>query len=379
MQVTRNGTILRACNSVTRITRGIDIQAACAASEQACSPVADPGPVCEEEKVIDSIWRTQLHVRQHGAVVTRLNVNNPKALSEFFERNPRGVFNSTASCNNWPECGVPYGHAVLLVGYNNTATPPHWIVWTSWGPDFADGGTFRVAYGIAGVAGSAVAATRHTATATHRLPAAAAVPPAGIGNKPDTYGLYCQVADRTAQLARRLPLLPVRGGSRCYNYTVDAGRTPTWSAVAATFGVNIMRLVQSNRPHLVFKRHNETVLQTATLPGGAKACAQKRTCGSNGLPRGSALTCLLSVTVQRKAQQPPGGKQPAPLNCTLTWVRVDVSVQLKAGTQLMMCDVPVETFRGRGNGKLSGTAVAGAQIAATTCALPAMHAMLCGA
>lgn len=368
MQVARDGSILRACHNVSNIARGIDIQAACAASEKACSPNAAPGPVCEEEKVIDSIWRIQLHIRQHGGVVTRLNVINPKALTEFFKRKPKGVFNSTAQCVDWPECGVPYGHAVLLVGYNNTADPPHWIVWTSWGTDFADGGIFRVAYGIAGAAtGSGASSGTPSQPVSRHLLLTTCLPPlllsrlphAGIGNKPDTYGLRCQVANRAAQLARRLRVLPVQGGTRCYNYTVDTARTPTWSAVAASFGVSIAQLVQTNRVQLAFKRFNETVLQNETLPDGAKACALRRTCGDDGLPRGSNLTCLLSVTKSR-SKQAAGGKEPALPNCTLTWVRADVSVPLKRRSTLTLCGVPVSAFWGSENSKLSGAAVPGA-------------------
>lgn len=159
-------------------------------------------------------------------------------------------------------------------------------------------------------------------------------------------------------------MLPVQGSNdRCYTYTVDDARTPTWSAIAATFGVNITDLVQSNRVQLAFKRHNETVPQNETLPSGATVCSQTRTCGSNGLPVGANLTCLLSVTNSKakfRARKVVSPQQAMPPNCTLTWVRADLTSPPKTGSVQTLCNVPVTAFGGLGNGKLSGTAVAGA-------------------
>jgi len=39
---------------------------------------------------------------------------------------------------------LPDGHAVVLVGYNTQHNPPYWIVKNSYGPDWADGGFFKV-------------------------------------------------------------------------------------------------------------------------------------------------------------------------------------------------------------------------------------------
>lgn len=37
-----------------------------------------------------------------------------------------------------------FGHAVVLVGYNNEHDPPYWIAKNSYGPDWGDGGVFKV-------------------------------------------------------------------------------------------------------------------------------------------------------------------------------------------------------------------------------------------
>ena len=39
-------------------------------------------------------------------------------------------------------CGARYNHAVLLVGYNATASPPYWIAKNSWGEDWGTQGGY---------------------------------------------------------------------------------------------------------------------------------------------------------------------------------------------------------------------------------------------
>lgn len=62
----------------------------------------------------------------------------------YFKSNPKGVYSGPAA-GAVPE----QAHAVMCYGYSNTGR--FWLCRNSWGPGFADGGSFRVAYGKAGV------------------------------------------------------------------------------------------------------------------------------------------------------------------------------------------------------------------------------------
>lgn len=53
-------------------------------------------------------------------------------------------------------------HAVVLVGYDNTADPPFWIALSSWGKEWGDGGMFRIAFGINGATQLAAATRPHS-------------------------------------------------------------------------------------------------------------------------------------------------------------------------------------------------------------------------
>lgn len=43
--------------------------------------------------------------------------------------------------------GSALDHGVLLVGYNNTASPPYWIIKNSWGPEWGEDGYIRIRKG----------------------------------------------------------------------------------------------------------------------------------------------------------------------------------------------------------------------------------------
>lgn len=62
----------------------------------------------------------------------------PKDTKQFFASNPNGVYD-----NEFPAVGQ--GHLVTLVGYDDTAPVPFWILRNQWGTKRADGGYVRFA------------------------------------------------------------------------------------------------------------------------------------------------------------------------------------------------------------------------------------------
>lgn len=143
MQVVHTPNVLRSCMDV-------DNSGACYNAELMCGSSSEdpPAPVCTAVKAIASMWEVQRTIREHGGVVTRLNVNNPRDFRDFFAAHPTGIYNNSAACSDRSQCGEPFATAVLLVGYDNVAMA--WTALGSWGADWADGGTFRITYGIAG-------------------------------------------------------------------------------------------------------------------------------------------------------------------------------------------------------------------------------------
>eukprot|EP00877_Chromochloris_zofingiensis_P013840 jgi/Chrzof1/870/Cz01g32050.t1 len=88
-------------------------------------------------------WHAQRHIRHFGNVVTPFHLT--KEFRDFFG-NPA---NKNKVYKPGPNTHFEEGHAVVLVGYNNEEE--YWVVKNSWGPDWADGGFFKVAYGTSGI------------------------------------------------------------------------------------------------------------------------------------------------------------------------------------------------------------------------------------
>jgi hypothetical protein len=92
-----------------------------------------------EFEPLQSAWEVQRHIRRHGAVITRFNMD-PGFEPFYADAARRGqVYVRKGPA---PAPGAGQSTAVLLVGYNlDTQT---WKVRHSWGQDFADNGYFRV-------------------------------------------------------------------------------------------------------------------------------------------------------------------------------------------------------------------------------------------
>jgi Papain family cysteine protease len=57
----------------------------------------------------------------------------------------KGVLTKDGDCACSPEMDPCHDHAVLMVGYNDDAVPPYWIVKNSWGILWGEQGYFRIA------------------------------------------------------------------------------------------------------------------------------------------------------------------------------------------------------------------------------------------
>eukprot|EP00878_Enallax_costatus_P028282 GHUV01030534.1.p1 GENE.GHUV01030534.1~~GHUV01030534.1.p1 ORF type:complete len:437 (+),score=68.02 GHUV01030534.1:910-2220(+) len=88
-------------------------------------------------------WQAQRHIRQYGAVVTRFDIYDD--FRPFFSN----FANMGAVYKPRPGAKPVEGHAVVLVGYNNEQN--YWVAKNSWGSNWADGGYFKVAYGVCGI------------------------------------------------------------------------------------------------------------------------------------------------------------------------------------------------------------------------------------
>lgn len=116
---------------------------------------------------------------------------------------------------------MSYGHAVHIIGFDNARK--YWIVKNSWGPEFANGGYFRVAFGMSGIGDTAIGLHFRP---YQNLTSERVVGPAMSTSSPQ----------------------PNKESSRpvetCYKYIAHAG--DTISKVAAIFGTTVRQLLADN-------------------------------------------------------------------------------------------------------------------------------------
>ncbi|WIA37224.1 hypothetical protein OEZ86_014174 [Tetradesmus obliquus] len=159
-------------------------------------------------KALSEFWEIQQAIRVNGAVVTRVSVGSN--FVEYFQSNPKGVYNISTSDDSIP-------HAVILIGYNNIEG--YWWAQNSYGTTFADQGVFKIAYGIA-----------------------------LAGNPNETYAINCSLAAAyPTNKAKRWPLQVAESQLRdasCYNYVARPG--DFLAGIADHFGVDLLSLVAQN-------------------------------------------------------------------------------------------------------------------------------------
>eukprot|EP00878_Enallax_costatus_P037754 GHUV01042722.1.p1 GENE.GHUV01042722.1~~GHUV01042722.1.p1 ORF type:complete len:102 (+),score=12.85 GHUV01042722.1:472-777(+) len=92
-------------------------------------------------------WFPQIqnHIRRHGAsVVTRVTL--PPGFKEWFNASPSrrtAIYDNPSASNEVVKtAGVGTNHAVVIAGYNNAGS--WWLIWSSWGAEWADGGLAKV-------------------------------------------------------------------------------------------------------------------------------------------------------------------------------------------------------------------------------------------
>jgi hypothetical protein len=152
-------------------------------------------------------WAIAKHIREYGAVISRFDLYDD--FKKFFAdpKNAKAVYK--------PSKGAKFQetHAVVIVGYN--LTEGSWLCLNSWGPNFADNGLFRVAFGAANIA-----------------------------QPPDVYGItWTPTFAEDGQLEPgKLPPLPGRPG--CVAYT--AKPNDFLSRVALLAGLPLPKLLLDN-------------------------------------------------------------------------------------------------------------------------------------
>lgn len=85
---------------------------------------------------VKDVWEAQMYIRQYGGVASSFDVLTDFRPFYSSFANAKRVYKPTANAT------LEERHAVVLVGYNNDEG--YWLILNSWGPNWADGGLFRV-------------------------------------------------------------------------------------------------------------------------------------------------------------------------------------------------------------------------------------------
>ena len=87
----------------------------------------------------DSIEQKQLEILKNGPIVMGFTVYD-----DFQNCYQLGVYQSTLSSTF---SGEAPGHAVKVIGWGEENGVPYWLAANSWGPDWGDGGFFKIRRG----------------------------------------------------------------------------------------------------------------------------------------------------------------------------------------------------------------------------------------
>jgi hypothetical protein len=93
---------------------------------------------------LNTLAKAQRHLRRFGGVITSMAIYSD--FRPFFRDNPSGVYDGKGCSGG---ANFVEDHAVVLVGYNNMDS--YWVARNSWGQGFADGGYFKIKYGVCGL------------------------------------------------------------------------------------------------------------------------------------------------------------------------------------------------------------------------------------
>lgn len=162
---------------------------------------------------------------------------------------------------------VSYGHAVHIIGFDNTRA--YWIVKNSWGPDFANGGYFRIAFGMSGIGDTAI----------------------GLHFRPFQNLASERLLTPTSRSPNAVPKESSRPSPSCYEYVGQEG--DTLPKVATIFGTTVQRLFAANTNTL--GRSNRYYLR------GLKLLVCNAT---DGLPPKTQVDALRQIKVGRHHPPP---------------------------------------------------------------------------
>ncbi|KAI8475768.1 MAG: hypothetical protein J3K34DRAFT_456135 [Monoraphidium minutum] len=157
-------------------------------------------------------WVMEAHIREHGAVVSRFDIMDD--FKDFFAdpKNAKKVYTPK------PGAKMVEPHAVTIVGYD--ISEKSWLCLNSWGPNWADGGLFRVAWRTASIA---------SPTDTY-----------GVTWEP-TFSLARQLADARSRFLKAMDSKP-----GCFNYTAQKGDFVF--SISQRFSVPLNQVLLENAP-----------------------------------------------------------------------------------------------------------------------------------